>query len=53
MVEPLDEYVTQQLKEYNNHKFICITKENLDLDLEDEKETFENLKKNMKKYVFL
>ena len=49
MVEPLDEYVTQQLKEYNNHKFICITKENLDLDLEDEKETFENLKKEYEK----
>jgi molecular chaperone HtpG len=49
MVEPLDEYVTQQLKEYNNHKLICITKENLDLDLEDEKETFENLKKDYEK----
>ena len=49
MVEPLDEYVTQQLREYNNHKFICITKENLDLDLEDEKDTFENLKKEYEK----
>jgi molecular chaperone HtpG len=44
MVEPLDEYVSQQLKEYNNHKFICITKENLQLD--DEKETFEETKKS-------
>ena len=49
MVEPLDEYVTQQLKEYNNHKLVCITKENLELDLEDEKEIFENLKKDYEK----
>ena len=47
MVEPLDEYVTQQLKEYNNHKFICITKENL--DLEEDKDTFETLKKDYEK----
>ena len=47
MIEPLDEYVTQQLKEYNNHKFICITKENL--DLEEDKDTFETLKKDYEK----
>ena len=31
MVDVLDEYVTQQLKEYNNVKLFSITKENLDL----------------------
>jgi molecular chaperone HtpG len=44
MVDPLDEYVFQQLKDYNNHKFICITKENLELD-EENKDDFENIKK--------
>jgi molecular chaperone HtpG len=48
MVEPLDEYVSQQLKEYSNNKFICITKENLELD-DNEKETFEETKKNYEK----
>jgi molecular chaperone HtpG len=45
MVDPLDEYVFQQLKDYNSHKFICITKENLDLD-EENKNDFENIKKD-------
>jgi len=46
MVDPLDEYVTQQLKEYGDKKLICITKENLQLDEETEKENFEQLKKD-------
>jgi molecular chaperone HtpG len=50
MTEPLDEYVSQQLKEYNNNKFICITKENLQLDDDNiEKETFEETKKSYEK----
>jgi len=52
MVDPLDEYVTQQLKEYDTHKLICITKENLDLSMDnetDEKEAFELLKKDYEK----
>lgn len=48
MVEPLDEYVSQQLKEYNGNKFICITKEKLELD-EENKETFESLTKDYEK----
>jgi molecular chaperone HtpG len=48
LVEPIDEYVTQQLKDYNNHKLICITKENLELDEED-KDSFENTKKDFEK----
>lgn len=48
MVEPLDEYVTQQLKDYNNHKLICITKEKLELE-EDDKESFESLKSSFEK----
>ncbi len=48
MVEPLDEYLTTQLKDYNNHKLICITKEKLELD-ENEKESLESLKSSFEK----
>jgi molecular chaperone HtpG len=48
MFEPLDEYVTTQLKDYNNHKLICITKEKLELE-EDDKESFESLKSSFEK----
>jgi molecular chaperone HtpG len=46
MVDPLDEYVTQQLKDYGDKKLICITKENLQLDEDNEKENFEQVKKD-------
>jgi molecular chaperone HtpG len=47
MIDPLDEYVSQQLKEYNDKKLICITKENLQFDDEDSnKESFEQTKKD-------
>jgi len=36
MVDPIDEYAIQQLKEYNGKKLVCATKENLDLELSDE-----------------
>lgn len=32
LVDPLDEYITQQLREYKDKKMICITKENIDLN---------------------
>jgi molecular chaperone HtpG len=48
MFEPLDEYVTTQLKDYNNHKLICITKEKLELE-EDDKESLESLKSSFEK----
>ena len=42
MIDPLDEYVTQQIKEYKDKKLICITKENIDLnETVDEKQAFE------------
>ena len=49
MVDPIDEYVSQQLKDYNNHKLICITKENLDLTEEETKDDFETVKKDFEK----
>jgi len=49
MVDPIDEYVSQQLKDYNNHKLICITKENLELNDEESKDDFETVKKDFEK----
>merc|ERR1712023_296242 len=45
MVDPIDEYCVQQLKEYDDKKLICATKEGLQLDeTEEEKKTFEEEK---------
>jgi len=42
MVDPVDEYAVQQMKEYEGKKLICATKEGLDLgDDDDEKKKFE------------
>merc|ERR1711939_388092 len=45
MVDPIDEYCVQQLKEYDGKKLLCATKEGLNLDdSEDEKKAFEEEK---------
>merc|ERR1712070_444318 len=45
MVDPIDEYCVQQLKEYDGKKLVSVTKEGLKFDeSEDEKKAFEELK---------
>merc|ERR1711982_208191 len=45
MVDPIDEYAVQQLKEFDGKKLLSATKEGLDLaDDEDEKKKFEEAK---------
>jgi len=56
LVDPIDEYMVQQMKDYDDKKLKCITKEGLDLDdteeekkkKEEEKAKFEALCKLMK-----
>jgi molecular chaperone HtpG len=56
LVDPIDEYSVQQLKEFENKKLVCITKEGLKLDeteeekkkAEEEKAKNENLLKLVK-----
>merc|ERR1719434_162043 len=45
MVDPIDEYAVQQLKEYDGKKLICATKEGMNLgEDDDEKKKFEEAK---------
>jgi len=59
MTEPIDEYAMQQLKEFDGKKFVCITKEGLELDdteeerkkKEEQKAQFESLCKTVKEIL--
>jgi len=59
MTDPIDEYAVQQLKEFEEKKLVCVTKENLELDTsedekkkkEEEKASFEGLCKKMKEIL--
>ena len=59
MCDPIDEYCMQQLKTFDDKKFIDITKENLTIELseeekqkeEEDKKTYEELCKHMKEIL--
>merc|ERR1712087_615409 len=59
LVDPIDEYAVQQLREYDGKKLMCVTKEGLDIGLtedekkaqEEEKAAFEGLCKKMKEIL--
>merc|ERR1711907_919560 len=44
MVDPIDEYAVQQLKEFDGKKLKSVSKEGLDIEDEDEKKKLEELK---------
>ena len=48
MCDPIDEYCMQQLKDFDDKKFVNISKEKLDLELSEEEKTVEE--ENKKKY---
>merc|ERR1712056_134177 len=50
MLEPIDEYSVQQLKEYDGKKLVCVSKEGLKLpEDEEEKKAFEEKKASCEK----
>jgi len=52
MIEPIDEYCVQQLKEYEGKKLVCATKEGLTLeDSEEEKKKKRGRKKKIRRFL--
>jgi len=59
MTDPIDEYAMQQLKDFEDKKFVCVTKEGLKFDeteeekkqAEEEKASYENLCKLIKEFL--
>jgi len=59
MVDPIDEYCVQQLKDFDDKKLVCATKEGLELEqtddekkaAEEEKAAFEDLTKKIKEIL--
>mmetsp|Transcript_9889 Transcript_9889/g.11213 ORF Transcript_9889/g.11213 Transcript_9889/m.11213 type:complete len:702 (+) Transcript_9889:163-2268(+) len=59
MVDPIDEYVMQQVKDFEDKKFVCLTKEGVKFEeteeekkqREEEKASFEKLCKSMKEVL--
>jgi molecular chaperone HtpG len=52
LIDPLDEYLVQQWREYNGKKLVCITKEGLNLgETEEEKEVLKTNTEALCKYM--
>jgi molecular chaperone HtpG len=59
LTDPIDEYAVQQLKDFEDHKLVCATKEGLELEMteeekkakEEEKAAFEPLCKKIKEIL--
>lgn len=59
MIDPIDEYCVQQMKDYDDKKLVCATKEGLELEqtdeekkaAEEEKASFEPLTKKIKEIL--
>lgn len=59
LTDPIDEYAVQQLKDYEDKKLVCATKEGLEIDLtdeekkqkEEEKASFDSLCKKIKEIL--
>ncbi|KAI8096253.1 heat shock protein 90-1 [Halteromyces radiatus] len=59
MTDPIDEYATTQLKEYDDKKLVCITKEGVEIEedeeekkaREEEEKKYENLCKTVKEIL--
>merc|ERR1711939_1178715 len=47
MCDPIDEYATQQLKEYDGKKLVCCTKEGLEIDETEEEKAAWEVKKDV------
>jgi len=45
MTDPIDEYAVQQLKDYDDHKLVCATKEGLELEKTEEEKKAEEEEK--------
>jgi len=45
LVDPIDEYAVQQLREYDGKKLMCVTKEGLDLPISEEEKKNKKMKK--------